>query len=66
MFGIGKAFEERVRRAENGESNLGTVDERSEAVVMALSGFAEENGLDAAAGAQRFFDQTDAFDADET
>ncbi len=33
---------------------------------MALAGFAEEHGLDAAAGTQRFFDEPDAFNADES
>jgi len=33
--------------------------------MMALSGFAEEHGLNAAAGAQPFCDDTDAFDSDE-
>src|SRR5882762_8736224 len=32
---------------------------------MALAGFAEEHRFDGAAGAQRFFDQAHAFDADE-
>ena len=32
--------------------------------MMAVAGFAEEHCLDAAAGAKRFFDEADAFDAD--
>ena len=32
---------------------------------MALTGFAEEDGLNGAAGPQSFFDQAGAFDADE-
>ena len=32
---------------------------------MTFAGFAEEHGLNAARGAQRFFDEPDAFDTDE-
>src|SRR6202022_5111597 len=40
-------------------------DQRSEAFVMALAGFAEQNGLDGTGGTQRLFDEPHTFDADE-
>src|SRR6202022_966222 len=40
-------------------------DQRSEAFVMALAGFAEQNGLDGTGGTQRLFDEAHTFDADE-
>ncbi len=64
MLGVGKAFEEAVGGAQNGESHFRPANKRSEAIVMALAGFAEENRFDAAAGTKRFFDEADAFDAD--
>jgi hypothetical protein len=63
---VGKAFEEAVGSAEDGESHFGPIDEGGEAFVMALAGFAEEHGLNAAAGTQGFFDKAGAFDADES
>jgi len=65
MLGIGEAFEEAVGGAKDGKSHFGAVDEGREAFVMALAGFAEKYGLNAAPGAQRFFDEPHAFDADE-
>ena len=65
MLGVGKAFEEAVRGAKDRKSHFGPVDEGGETFVMAFAGFAEEYGLNAAARAQRFFDEAHAFDADE-
>src|SRR5216683_2442893 len=65
MFSVGKAFEEAVRGAEDWKSHLGPVDEGGETFVMAFAGFAEEHGLNAAAGTQRFFDEAHAFNANE-
>ncbi len=64
MLGVGNAFEEAVGGAQGGESHFRPADERSEAIVVALAGFGEEDGLDAAARAESFFDEADAFDAD--
>src|SRR5260370_26030499 len=66
MLGVGEAFKEAVGRAEHGKSHFGPVDEGRETLVMAFAGFAEEHGLNAATGAQRFFDEPDALNADET
>ena len=66
MLGVGEAFEEAVGCAEDGEGYLWAVDKRGQALVMALAGFAEEDGFDAAAGAKSFFNQADTFDADAT
>jgi hypothetical protein len=66
VFGVGKTFEEAVGGAEDGKSHFGPVDEGGETLVMAFTGFAEEHGLDAAAGTQRFFDKPGAFNADES
>jgi hypothetical protein len=66
VLGIGEAFKEAVGGAENGKSHFGPVDEGGEAFVMTFAGFAEEHGLDAAAGAQGFFDEAGTFDADES
>ena len=63
MLGIGKTLEEAVGGAQGGEAHFRAVDEWREPFVMALTGFAEEHGLDGAAGTQRFFDKADAFDA---
>ncbi len=65
MLGVGKTFKEAIGRAKRRKTYLGPVDQRREAFVMALAGFAEEHRLDGAAGAQRFFDEADAFDSDE-
>ena len=65
MLGVGEAFEEAVGGAQFGKSHFGPVDKRGEAFVMAFAGFAEEDGFDAAAGAKGFFDEADAFYADE-
>src|SRR6266851_2463228 len=65
VFGVGEAFEEAVRGAENGKSHFGPVDEGGETFVVAFAGFAEEHGLNAAAGTQRFFDEPHTLDADE-
>src|SRR5712692_10155521 len=65
MFGVREAFEEAVHGAEYGKSHFRPVDERREAFVMAFARLAEEHGLNAAPGAQRFFDEPDALDAHE-
>lgn len=65
MLGIGETFEEAVSGAESGEGEFGTIDQRSEAFVVALAGFAEEDCLDGAAGTKGFFDKAHALDADE-
>ena len=65
MLGVGKAFEEAIRGAKDGKSHFGAVDEGGESFMMALAGFAEEHGLNAASGTQCFFDEPDALDADE-
>src|SRR5580692_155791 len=64
MFGVGKAFEEAVGGAQRGKSHFRAANQRSEALVMALAGFAEENRINAATRAQRFFDEADALDTD--
>ncbi len=66
MFGVGDALEEAVGGAEDGEADVGAADERGEALAVAFAGFAEENGCDAAGGAESFFDEARAFDADGT
>lgn len=63
MLGVGDALEESVGGAEYGEGHFWAVDEGSEAFVMALAGFTEKDGFDAASGAESFFDEADAFDA---
>src|SRR5215472_932815 len=65
MLGVGEALEEAVGRAQRRESYLRAVDQRGETSVMAVAGFAEEHRLNGAAGTQGFFDETDAFDANE-
>ena len=47
-----------------GKCDFWPADERGETIAVAFAGFAEEDCLDGAAGAQGFFDQADAFDAD--
>jgi hypothetical protein len=66
MLGIGEAFEKTIGGVEGGEGHLRPVNDRRKTLVMAFTGFAEEHGLDAAAGEQRFFDEACAFDADES
>jgi hypothetical protein len=65
VLGVSEAFEEAVGGAEDGKSHFGAVDEGGEPLAMAFARFAEEHGLDATAGTQRFFDEADAFYADE-
>jgi hypothetical protein len=50
MLGVGEAFEKAIGGAEQRESHFGPVNERSEALALALAGFAEEDGLDATSG----------------
>ena len=64
MLGVGDALEQAIGGAQDRDSDFGAIDQRREAFMVAFAGFAEEDGLDRAAGAQRFFDQADAFDAD--
>jgi len=63
MFGIGDALEEAVGGAENGEAGVWAADERCETFAVAFAGFAEEDTLDAAGGAESFFHEARAFDA---
>jgi hypothetical protein len=65
VLGVGKTFKETVGGAQDGEAQLGAIDEGCETFVMPLAGLAEEHGLDGTAGAQRFFDEANAFDPDE-
>jgi hypothetical protein len=64
MFGVGDALEETIGGAEDGEAGVWTADERGEALAVAFAGFAEEDGFDAADGAESFFNEARAFDAD--
>lgn len=64
VLGVGKTFKEAIGGAQGGESNFWPANERGEAITVAFAGFAEKDRLDGAAGAQGFFDQADAFDAD--
>ena len=66
MLGVGDAFKEAIGGAEDGEAGVGAADERSEAFAVAFAGFAEEDGFDAAGGAEGFFDEAGSFDADGT
>jgi hypothetical protein len=66
MLGVGDAFKETVGGAEDGEADVWAADEGCEAFAMAFAGFAEEDGCDAAGGAESFFDEARAFDADGT
>jgi hypothetical protein len=66
VFGVGKAFEEAVRGAEDGKSHFGPVDDGGETFVMAIAGFTEKHGFDAATRAQSFFDEPDTLDAYES
>src|SRR5260370_38944430 len=51
--------------AQNGNGDFRAIDERSEALVVALAGFAKKHRLDRTARAQSFFDETDALNANE-
>src|SRR5208282_3202479 len=64
MLGVGEPFKEAVGGAQSWEGQFRPADERSEAFVVAFAGLAEEDGFDAAAGAESFFDEADAFDSD--
>jgi len=64
MFGVGDAFKESIGGAEDGEAGIGATDEWGETLAVAFAGFAEENGFDAAGGAEGLFDEAGAFDAD--
>src|SRR5260370_27952144 len=64
-FGVGEAFKEAVSGGKDGKGHFWAVDERGETFVMAFPGFAEEHGLNAAAGTQCFFDEAHTLDADE-
>ena len=48
---------------QDGEGDFRTRDVGSESFAMALAAFAEEDGFDAAAGAESFFSEANAFDA---
>src|SRR5215472_11805213 len=65
MLGVGKTFKEPVGGAQYGEAQFGTIDEGRDTFAMPLAGLAEEHGLNGTAGAQRFFNEADAFDPDE-
>src|SRR6266704_1020055 len=65
MFSVGEALEEAVGGVQNRKSHLGPVDEGGEAFVMAFAGFAEEHGLNAAAGTKCLFDEPHTLDAHE-
>lgn len=64
MLGVGEALKKAVGGSQGRKSHFGPVNQRSETPVMALAGFAEEHCFDPAPGAERFFDEADAFDAD--
>jgi len=66
MLGVGDALEEAIGGAEDGEAGVGAADERGETLAVAFPGFAEEDGFDAAGGAEGFFDEAGAFDANGT
>src|SRR6267154_3365463 len=66
VLGVGKAFKEPVGSAQDGESHLRPIDERRETFVVAFAGLAEEHGLHAAAGTERFLDEAYTLDANET
>src|ERR1700694_1012941 len=65
MLRVSNALEKAIGGAQNRNRNFRTIDQRSEAFVMALAGFAEEHRFDWACGAQRFFDHAYTLDADE-
>src|SRR5215472_3457889 len=65
MLGVGKTFKEPVGGAQYGKTQFGTINEGRDTFAMPLAGLAEEHGLNGTPGAQRFFDEADAFDPDE-
>jgi len=66
MFGISETFEKAVSRSKSGKGHLWPTDQWSKTFVVALACFAEENGLDGAAGTQGLLDEANAFNADES
>ena len=64
MLGVSKTFEEPIRGVQDGKGHLWPVDQRGKAPTVAFARFAKEHGFDAAARTKRFFDETQAFDAD--
>jgi hypothetical protein len=64
MLGVGDAFEETVCGVQNGKSNFGTIEVRSQACMMTTAGFREEHGFDTATGVEGFFGETNTFYAD--
>ena len=65
VLGIGETFEEAVCSFQSGKREFRPVNQGSETLVVAFTGFTEENGSDRATGAQSFLDETHALDADE-
>src|SRR5438093_3756774 len=53
-------------RSKSGKGHLWPTDQWSKTFVVALARFAEENGLDGAAGTQSLLDEANAFNADES
>src|ERR1700686_5828474 len=64
MLGVGKAFKEAIGRAQGWKSHFRPADQRGETFVVAFARFAKEHRFNPTAGAKRFFDEADAFDAD--
>ena len=64
MLSIRDALEQAIGSALNGDGDFWAINQWRKPFVMAFAGFAEQDGLDRAAGAKGFFDQADAFDAD--
>src|SRR5580693_2289141 len=64
VFGVGEAFEKAVCGVKSGKGEFRSANQRSKTVMMALAGFTEKHGFDAAAGAKCFLDEAHAFDAD--
>ena len=64
MLGVGDALEEAIGGGENRNGDFGAGDERREFGAMALAGFGEEDGFDAASGEEGFHDEAKSFDAD--
>jgi hypothetical protein len=64
VFGVGDSFKKAIRGAQNREGHFRFVDPRRKPLAMALTGFAEKHGLNAAAGTQRFFYEAHTLDAD--
>jgi hypothetical protein len=63
VLGIRNPFKQPIRGSQNWERHLRPIHEWRKAFVVPFAGLAEQNGFDAAAGAQRFLDEADAFDA---